>query len=88
MPQGHTRLIVLNRSPWQGAGLTIASRQGAKAWRMEAPGLTATDGVTLAGAEITSWRQWEPRVEDCLVSRDGLIRLSLAQAAAAVLFIE
>jgi len=84
--EGATRVVVINKDEESEVVIRIASSGGAKLWRLEAPGLTATAGVTFAGSAIES-RGWEPGSEEHVESRDGAVRVAVkAASAVGVLF--
>jgi hypothetical protein len=86
MPDGSTRLVLLNKDADQTLEVSIDSPHAAKVWRLQAPGLTARSGITLAGTEITPDKTWQPAREERLVSHDGQVRLAMEPASAAALF--
>jgi hypothetical protein len=88
MPDGGTRVIVLNKDPQQELNIDIASRSAARLWRLQAPELTATAGVSLAGAAIVSEHPWEPRNEENLPNPDGRVQVTVSGASAAVIFFD
>ncbi len=85
LPDGSTRLIVLNKHATQKLPLSIASDHDAKLWRLQAPGLTATSDVTLAGAAFKPGTPWQPLTEEQLTTRDRHVRLELPPASGAAL---
>jgi hypothetical protein len=50
MENSGTRIVVINKDASSDLLVRIQSRSGMRIWRLEAPGLTATAEVTLAGA--------------------------------------
>ncbi|MGA2247089.1 MAG: glycosyl hydrolase family 79 C-terminal domain-containing protein [Verrucomicrobiota bacterium] len=86
MPGGATRLVLLNKDSRQALRLSIPSAHNAKLWRLEAPGLTATSGVTLAGVQIKLGTAWQPLREDHLASANRQVKLELPPASGAALF--
>jgi hypothetical protein len=56
----------------------------ATAWRLNSPTLDATQGVTLAGAEIEAHAVWSPRVVEPVVLRNGIPRIHIPAASAAL----
>jgi hypothetical protein len=59
----------------------------ATAWRLQAPSLDATEGVTLAGAAITTGGEWSPTVEEPVNAIDGVARFLIPAASAALIFL-
>jgi hypothetical protein len=58
----------------------------ATAWRLQAPALDSTEGVTLAGAEIREG-QWSPRVAEPIAVSGGVLRIRVPAASAALVFV-
>ena len=86
MGKDSTRIVVINKDEASDVLLRIPSPGGAKVWRLEAPGMTATAGVTLAGAAIDS-RMWKPNTEERIASRNGAVMVPVkAASAVGVLF--
>ncbi len=88
MPDGATRMILLNKDARQKVELLIPSSYDAKLWRLQAPSLTATADVTLAGAPLKPGATWQPEREEHLASQDRQVRLELAAGTGAALFFE
>ena len=86
MPDGQTRLVLINKDARQKLQISVPSTRDAKLWRLEAPGLTATSGVTLAGAEIKPDKPWKPAHEETLASQDGQVRVAMEPGSGAALF--
>jgi hypothetical protein len=86
MPDGSTRLVLINKDANQKLQISIASAHDAKLWRLQAPELTATAAVTLAGAEINSRKTWRPAAEEHLASKDKQLQFGLEPGSAAALF--
>ena len=87
MPDGDTRLVVINKDASQKLQFSIPSRRNAKLWRLQAPGLTANSGVRLAGAEIKAGKTWRPLQEEHLAGINGQLVFELeAGSAVAVIF--
>ena len=88
MPDRTTRLILLNKHARQKLQISIPSGPNAKLWRLQAPGLTATSEVTLAGAQIKPGTAWQPLHEEHLGSKNGQMQLELPPGSGAALFFE
>jgi len=58
----------------------------ATAWRLQAPALDATEGVTLAGAEIQAG-QWSPREAEPVAVSSGVARIRVPASSAALVFL-
>jgi hypothetical protein len=61
--------------------------QTATAWRMQAPSLDSTEGVSLAGAEIAAHAQWSPKTVEPIELQHGAPRIQVPAASAALLFL-
>jgi hypothetical protein len=84
------RIAIFNKDSSRPLDLIVQapprSRQG-KVWRLVGPGLDATVGVSLAGAEVGPDLTWSPRtVEDCTVT-GGSLHLAVPCDTAALLFL-
>ena len=86
MENSGTRIVVLNKDASSDLLVRIPSRSGVRIWRLEAPGLTATTEVTLAGAPIEAAHPWKPRREERIASHQGFVDLRVRAASAVVLF--
>jgi hypothetical protein len=87
-PEG-TRVAVFNKDGGRGMDLSIRTPRGMKtatAWRLRAPGLDATEGVTLAGAAVGEHGVWAPKTVEPVAVRDGAARLQVPAASAALVF--
>lgn len=86
-----TRVAIFNKDAAQPLNLTIRAPEGlrrARVWRLEAPALNATEGVTLAGAAANEHAEWHPQTVDTLVPSGASVRLDVPAASAALLFLE
>ena len=88
MPDGNTRLILLNKDALQKLEISIPTAHAAKLWRLLAPGLTATSEVTLARAPIKAGTTWRPLHEEHLASANRQLKLELPPGSGAALFFE
>jgi len=86
MPDGSTRMVLINKDARQKLEISIPSAHDAKLWRLQAPALTATSGVTLAGAEIKPGKTWQPSHQEHLVSKDRRVQIDVEPASGAALF--
>jgi len=87
MPDGYTRLVLLNKDSGQILQISIPSARDAKLWRLEAPGLAATSGVTLAGTEINPGKAWHPLHEEYLASKDNQVQIEMEPGSGAAIFL-
>ena len=88
LPDGGTRLILINKDSAQTELVSIPSSRNAKLWWLKGASLTAISGVTLAGTEIRPGNAWQPAHEELLASRDGLVQINLPPASAVALFFD
>jgi len=87
MPDGATRVVLVNKDSRQKLRVSIASNRDARLWRLKAPDLTALSDVTLAGAEISPDKRWAPAHEENLASRNDQLEVELEPAAAVAIFL-
>jgi hypothetical protein len=59
----------------------------ATAWRLQAPALDSTEGVTLAGTEIAAHAVWNPRVVESIAIRKDIPRIHIPPASAALVLV-
>jgi hypothetical protein len=84
------RLALFNRDATQDLLVAIPwnhSVRQARVWRLTAPALDATTGVTLAGAEIHAGGEWRPHEEETLRLEANRFRLHLPHASAALIWL-
>ena len=86
MDDGQTRVVILNKEASSDLTLRVAAPHPLTAWRLEAASLTATAGVTLAGAPIDGNTGWEPKQTERIASHDGSASVEVKAASAVVLF--
>jgi hypothetical protein len=86
MPDGKTRLILINKDDKQDLQVVIPSTRDASVWRLKAPALTATAGVTLAGTEMTPKKLWQPSDQARLSSNNGQVQVEIEPGSAVALF--
>ena len=86
LPDGSTRLVLLNKDAHQKLQISIPSTRDAKVWRLQSPGLTAISAVTLAGAEIKPGKPWQPLQEEHLASDNGHVQIEVVPGSGAALF--
>lgn len=86
MPDGSTRLVLVNKDAHQKLEISIESPHDAKLWRLQGPGLTAISGVTLAGTKIKPDEAWHPTRVEHLASKKGQVQLVMEPASGAALF--
>lgn len=86
-----TRVALFNKDDRASIDLAIHGLTNATSstvWRMQAPALSATQGVTLAGAQIRPHAQWNPRSEERVEARKGVIHLRVPSASGALLILQ
>jgi hypothetical protein len=84
------KVALFNKDEHAGVLLSIRSEhlvRTAAAWRLQAPSLDSTVGVSLAGAEIQAQAHWTPRAELVEV-RNGATHLIVPAGSAALLFLD
>ncbi len=84
------KVAILNKDARQSVSMTIAAGQRfrrASVWRLQAPALHATAGVTFGGAAVSSDGSWHPRAEPLAVN-DGRTVIEVPAASGALLFLE
>jgi hypothetical protein len=86
MPDGSTHLVLLNKDARQTLQISIPSAHEARLWRLQAPGLTAISGVTLAGAEIRPGKTWHPSQEINLARKNREVQIEMEPGSGAALF--
>jgi len=81
-----TRVVIINKDASADLRVRIESKHEAKLWRLEAPSLTATSGVTLAGATLDAANPWKPIHEEHVASEAGFLTFKVGAASAVALF--
>lgn len=84
------KVAIFNKDAHAGALFAIRSEhlvRTAVAWRLQAPSLDSTVGVTLAGAQIQAQAHWSPSAEVIEV-RNGVAHLIVPGGSAALLFLD
>ena len=88
---GQLRIAIFNKDDAHDLRLSLRMPpdfRRAKAWRLTAPALDSTSGITLAGSEISAKSTWSPtQVETPPTKNDGLV-IELPKASAALLFLD
>jgi len=83
------KVAVFNKDELKAVDVSIrvpGKARRATAWRLRAPGLDATEGVTLAGAEIREGL-WGPRDVEAVEVRGGAARIRVPASSAALVFV-
>ena len=89
--EGGYRVAVFNKDESKAINLAIRLPgviKTATAWRLEAPSLDATEGVTLAGASIEPHAVWAPKAVEHLGIKNGVVQLAVPAASAVLIFVE
>jgi hypothetical protein len=84
------KVAIFNKDESRALDLSILASprvQTATAWRMQAPALDSTEGVTLAGAEIEPHAQWSPKTVEPIALEQGIPRIHVPAASAALIFL-
>jgi hypothetical protein len=82
------RVAIFNKDEAASVRIVLhgATSTAVRVWRLEGPRLDATEGVTLAGAEIADHARWTPRAERLKV-RDGVAEVRVRSANGALIFL-
>ncbi len=84
------KVAVFNKDESRAIDLRIKAPrrvESATAWRLQAPALDSTDGVTLAGAEIDAHAQWSAKAVERVETKHGVPRIRVPAGSAALLFL-
>lgn len=84
------KVAIFNKDEGKAVDVTMrvpGKVRTATAWRLQAPALDSTEGVTLAGAEIHAG-EWSPREAEPVASRDGAARIRVPASSAALVMVE
>jgi len=85
-----TRLLVVNKDMHRSITVDVdagSHARSGKLWRLTAPAVDATSGVTLAGAQVSTDGQWAPSSEERVDVRGGQCKVDVPAASAALLFL-
>ncbi len=87
------KIALFNKDELKTAAVSIrlpdkvqGNARTATAWRLQAPAVDSTEGVTLAGAEIRAG-EWSPRESEPVAVRDGAARIRIPASSAALVFV-
>ena len=84
------KVAIFNKDESRPLDLSILAPRrvrAATAWRMQAPALDSTEGVTLAGAQIEAHAQWSPKIAEPIATQHGTPRIHVPAACAALVFL-
>lgn len=84
-------VAIFNKDSIQSVDVSIRASgtvKSARAWRLEAPALDSTDGVTLAGAPILSHAQWHAKVSEPVAVNNAIARIRVRAGSAALVFLD
>ncbi len=84
------KVAIFNKDESQALDLTVLALRKlhtASAWRLKAPALDATQGITLAGAQIEEHGAWNPRVVETIAIERGTARIHAPASSAALVFL-
>jgi hypothetical protein len=84
------KVAIFNKDAKSSLDLAIHLPQKAHkaiAWRLQAPTLDATEGVTLAGAEVSAHGEWRPRRVEPVEMRGGVACIRIPATSAALVFL-
>ena len=85
------KVAIFNKDATQPLDLDIQSPQrirSASAWRLEAPALDATEGVTLAGSEVDPQAHWSPSATERLKANGTSVQIHIPAASGALVLLE
>jgi hypothetical protein len=85
------KIAIFNKDASQPLDLAIQSPQrirSASTWRLTAPALDATEGVTLAGSEVDPQAHWTPRSTEHLEARGTSSQIHIPAASGALVLLE
>jgi len=86
------RIALINKDAVLDLDADIAPATNARrasVWRLEGPGLDATSGVTLGGAEVEhGTARWSPKKVETVAMQAGRLSIAVPHASAALLFVE
>src|SRR5262249_28129962 len=90
--QKGSQLLIAAFNKDSARDITIALRvpeeyRQSKVWRLTGPALDATQGITLAGAEMSATSSWTPTSTENLRSTSDGIVLELPKSSAAIVFL-
>ena len=89
--QRSTKVAIFNKDSRNSVEISIRTPgtvKSARAWRLEAPALDATDGITLAGAAIREHGEWHPGAPEPIAIMDGASRIQVRAGSAALVFLD
>jgi len=89
--QQDTKVAIFNKDSGQSVDFSVrlpGELRRARAWRLLAPALDATDGITLAGARILEGGKWHPGVAETVAISDGILRIHVPAGSAALIFLD
>jgi hypothetical protein len=85
------KVAIFNKDAAQPLDLVIQSPQrirSASVWRLTAPALDATEGVTLAGSEVDPQAHWTPRTTERLEAHGSSAQIHIPAASGALVMLE
>ncbi|MDR3403779.1 MAG: glycosyl hydrolase family 79 C-terminal domain-containing protein, partial [Chthoniobacter sp.] len=80
------KIAVFNKDAVKAVDVSLripTKMRKAMAWRLTAPALDSTEGMTLAGAEIREGA-WSPRVVEPVAVKNNVARIRIAAGSAAL----
>ncbi len=84
------KMAIFNKDEAQAVKAVLhvpGTKQNATSWRLAAPALDSTEGVTLAGAAIEPHGRWRPRVVEQIEVKNGTVRVGVPAASACLIFL-
>jgi len=87
---GEVRLAVFNKDSGRDLKLAVGAPAGikqARIWRLTAPGLDSTAGVTLAGSEVSGDATWKPAEVETAAVLEGKVAIEVPRDSAVLAFL-
>jgi hypothetical protein len=85
------KIAIFNKDNNRSVDVSIHTKgtvKSARAWRLEAPAVDATEGVTLAGAAVLAHGQWHAQVSEPVAVKKGTAGIRVGAGSAALVFLD
>jgi hypothetical protein len=89
--QQSVKIAIFNKDSVRSVDFSIrlpGEVRRAQAWRLLAPALDATEGITLAGAQILEGGRWHPSSAEPVAVSDGIPHIHVPAGSAALIFLD
>ena len=83
------KVAIFNKGETKAVDVSLrmpGKARSAHAWRLEAPALDSTEGVTLAGAEIEAG-EWSPKKIEPVAVKNGVPRIRVPASSAVLVLV-